>query len=161
MATTKPDVNTNFSKGSSGTNELKEVYGDPFKGYDPKAIISSWKSTDGLETSGLDDVVVGNQDFVENVDMDYSGAPKIKYFAPNISARSEVLFSETEDTPDPGEPYDLTGMTQDVIDAIAENYSEKLNGSLASPSETTPKIAEQAIGQLTSGESYKGSTNAE
>jgi hypothetical protein len=102
VATTEPDISTNFSKGSSGTNELREVYGNPLKGYDPKAVIVAWTNNSETESSGLDSVVKGNDDFPENVSMDYADAPVVQYFAPNISARAEILFSETEDTPDPG-----------------------------------------------------------
>ena len=162
MSTTKPDVNTSFSKGSSGTNELKEVYGDPFKNYDPKAVMYEHLYNDGtlVELSGLDGGILGNDDWPAGMTTDYIHAPKLRWFAPNIAAPTDInpgQFGDESEAPD-----DLLQMQDDgfaVFNAIVQNDSGGELGSKTHPDKTSAKIAKQKVGDLIPGKSFKDPDN--
>lgn len=157
MATSVQDNTTAFSKGNSDTNELKAVYGDPLKDYDPKAMIYLWHNANATEISGLDAGVLGNDDFPALVSLQYNESPRVIYHAPNIAAPAAEFnpggFGDAGDSPD---DYAITPELDKLLDVYG---SKEEHGSLAMPESTAAKISKQKIGDLLAGQSYAGSGN--
>lgn len=162
MATNKIEKITTFEKGTSNTNGLKALFGEEAQASDPKAILYEW--SEGGETSGLTAGVVGNDDFPEGFNINFTDAPKIDpetgHFAPDIRSPGEGITEHPEvgqfgDTV----AADLESVPQAVKDVVNDHASDGSNGATTSPRKTSVQIAQQTIGELLTGKSYADSGN--
>lgn len=160
MATNKIEKITNFEKGSSNTNGLKALFGNTAAESAPEKLIYEWKSDDGAEVSGLEAGVIGNDDFPEGFNINFTDAPKLKHFAPDTRSPGEGITEHPEAGQFGDETAaDLESIPDEAKAAIDENSSDGSNGSMTSPRKTSVHIAQQTIGSLLTGKSHADSGN--
>lgn len=160
MSTNKVEKSTGYEKGSSNTNGLVALFGTVVAESAPEELIYKWQNAEGTETSGLGAGVKGNDDFPAGFDINFSGAPELTDFAPDIRSPGEGITEHPEAGQfGDGTAADLASIPDDAKLAIAEHSSDGSNGVVKDPKTVSKAISAQTIGALLTGQSYPDSGN--